>query len=68
MSTELETWRTKVECVTVRKGDIQADVAQWANLEGVIVEVTRDGAPVLTGSLRYEEMEALCAAFAMMKA
>lgn len=66
---EMETWQTKTDCATVRCGDTQADVTAWANHEGVTVGVTGlHGANVLAGSLRWEQMEALCAAFALLKA
>lgn len=66
---ELETWQTKTDCATVRVGDTQADVSMWPNSEGVTVGVTaKHGANVLAGSLRWEQMEALCAAFALLKA
>ena len=69
MMAELETWRTETECATVRTGDTQADVSMWPNSEGVTVGVTGPhGANVLSGSLRWEQMEALCAAFALLKA
>lgn len=69
MTDKLETWSTQTQCVTVRKGETQAEVTVWANSEGVTATVTgTNGALLLSGSLRYEEMEALCAAFAMVKA
>lgn len=69
MSTATETWVNKTDCATVRSGEIQADIATWANLEGVTVSVSgKEGRNLLVGSLRWEEMETLCAAFSLLKA
>lgn len=66
---KIETWQGKTETATVRNGDIQADVAVWSNGDGVTVSVTgQNGANVLSGSLQWEQMESLCAAFALIKA
>lgn len=65
----METWQTKTDCATVRIGETQADVAVWANGEGVTVAVTgKFGTSLLACSLCYEQMEALCAAYALLKA
>ena len=64
-----ETFMSKTDAATVRVGDTQADVAEWPNGEGVTVSVTGPhGAALLVGSLPWEAMEALCAAFALLKA
>ena len=69
MVSDIQTFKTQTDCVTVHTGDAQADVSTWANHEGVTLAVTtKDGANVLAGSLRWEQMEALCAAFALVKA
>lgn len=66
---KMETWQSKTECATVRIRDTQADVTMWPNCEGVMVAVTgKHGANILAGSLQWEQMEALCAAFALLKA
>lgn len=66
---DIQTFKTKTDSVTVHAGDAQADVSTWANHEGVTLAVTtKYGSNVLAGSLRWEQMEALCAAFALVKA
>lgn len=65
----MEVFQQKVDAITVRIGETQADIAMWANAEGVTVSVVeKSGANVLAGSLMWEQMEALCAAFSLLKA
>lgn len=66
---DLRVHKTKTDAVTVTAGDVQADVAVWANLEGVTFTLTgKHGAMLASGSARFEEVEALSAALALVKA
>ena len=66
---KIETWQEKTKTTTVRLGDTQVDVSDWANLEGVQVSiVSKGGATILSGSMAWEELEALVAALSLHKA
>ena len=65
---KIETWQEKTKTTTVRLGDTQVDVSDWANLEGVQVGVvSKDRATILSGSMTWEELEALVAALSLHK-
>lgn len=67
--TEAKTYQTKVKSTTVITEDgNQADVCEWANAEGVTIAVSdKNGTNIMTGQLTWQQMEAVVAAYALLK-